>query len=58
MRVESERPAMTDADEAIKRFLRKADSTYEEYEQGYADADATLRRLVEHIEDLRDATDD
>lgn len=49
---------MTDADEAIERFLRKADSTYEEYEQGYADADATLRRLDGHIEALRDAIDD
>lgn len=49
---------MTDADEAVKRFLRKVDSTYEEYEQGYADADATLRRLEGHIGDLRDAIDE
>ena len=49
---------MTDTDEAIERFLRKADSTYEEYEQGYADADATLRRLAGHIDDLRDAVED
>ena len=45
---------MTDPDEAIEEFLRKADAAYEEYEQGYADADATLRRLKEPIEDLRD----
>lgn len=49
---------MTDTDEAVERFLRKADSAYEEYEQGYADADATLRRLDGHIEDLRGATSD
>ncbi|MCQ4333822.1 hypothetical protein KM295_10075 [Natronomonas sp. F2-12] len=46
---------MTDTDEAVERFLRKADSTYEEYEQGYADADVTLRRLKSHIDALRDA---
>lgn len=49
---------MSDTDEAIERFLRKADSTYEEYEQGYADADATLRRLESHIDDLRVASGD
>ena len=46
---------MTDPDEAIEEFLRKADAAYEEYEQGYADADATLRRLEGPIEELRDA---
>lgn len=45
---------MTDA---VDRFLRKADDAYEEYDQGYADADATLRRLERHIEELRDADD-
>jgi glutaredoxin 2 len=49
---------MTDTDEAVERFLRKASSTYEEYEQGYADADATLRRLDGHIEDLRNAVEE
>ncbi|WP_197425068.1 hypothetical protein [Natronomonas sp. CBA1123] len=46
---------MTDSD-AVEAFLEQADSTYEEYEQGYADADATLRRLKKHIEELRNAT--
>jgi len=46
---------MTDDD--IERFLRKADDAYEEYEQGYADADATLRRLDGYIEELREAGD-
>ena len=48
-------PGMTDADTAITEFLRKADAAYEEYEQGYADADATLRRLERHVDDLREA---
>ena len=46
---------MTDLNEAIEEFLRKADAAYEEYEQGYADADATLRRLESHLKELRDA---
>jgi tRNA U34 5-methylaminomethyl-2-thiouridine-forming methyltransferase MnmC len=49
---------MTDSDDAIERFLRQADDVYGEYEQGYADADATLRRLKQHIETLRDARDE
>jgi len=46
---------MTDADAAIERFLKRADDAYGEYEAGYADADATLRRLEGHIETLREA---
>ena len=46
---------MTDTVAAVERFLRKADAAYEEYEQGYADADATLRRLEPHLDDLREA---
>ena len=46
---------MSGLDDAIERFLRKADAAYEEYEQGYADADATLRRLERHVDDLREA---
>ncbi|MFQ3319341.1 MAG: hypothetical protein ACI8UR_001229 [Natronomonas sp.] len=49
---------MTETEEAVERFLRKTDTAYDEYEEGYADADATLRRLEQHIEDLREATDD
>ena len=44
-----------DADDAIDRFLQKADDAYGEYEAGYADADATLRRLERHTEELREA---
>ena len=46
---------MTDADDVIKRFLQKADDAYGEYDEGYADADATLRRLERHVEELREA---
>ncbi len=48
---------MSETAETVERFLRKADSAYAEYEQGYADADATLRRLDGHIEELREAAD-
>jgi hypothetical protein len=44
---------MTDTD-AVETFLEDADIAYAEYEQGYADADATLRRLERHIEELRE----
>ena len=49
---------MDDTEEAVEEFLRKADSAYEEYDQGYADADATLRRLERHLERLRDAVEE
>lgn len=46
---------MSDIDDAVEAFLENADTAYDEYDQGYADADATLRRLRRHIEDLREA---
>jgi hypothetical protein len=45
-------------DDEIKRFLNQVDSAYDEYDQGYADADATLRRVKRHVETLREAVDD
>jgi len=48
---------MSETDEAVERFLRKADEAYDEYEQGYADADATLRRLEGHLDQLRTAVE-
>ncbi|EMA22136.1 hypothetical protein [Haloarcula argentinensis] len=41
--------------DAIEAFLNEADDAYGEYEQGYTDADATLRRLETAIEELRTA---
>lgn len=46
---------MTDElDEAIERFLDDADTTLDEYEADYMDADAALSRLQASVEDLRD----
>ncbi|MFO7927769.1 hypothetical protein [Natronomonas sp.] len=48
---------MSEPDDAIEHFLEKADDAYGEYESGYSDADATLRRLERHIETLRENFD-
>ena len=48
---------MTDTDDAVERFLGRADAAYDEYDQGCADADATLRRLKRHIDDLRETVE-
>jgi archaellum component FlaC len=48
---------VTDTDDAVERFLERADAAYDEYDQGYADADATLRRLERHIDDLRETVE-
>ena len=55
LRPAPDRSDVSELDDAIEEFLRKADAAYEEYDQGYADADATLRRLGRHVEDLREA---
>ena len=44
--------------DAVEAFLNEADNAYDEYEQGYTDADATLRRLETAIEELRTATEE
>ncbi|MGB9933062.1 hypothetical protein [Haloarcula amylolytica] len=44
--------------DAVEAFLNEADDAYGEYEQGYTDADATLRRLETAIEELRTATEE
>ncbi|MFB6309372.1 MAG: hypothetical protein ABEH35_08590 [Haloarculaceae archaeon] len=49
---------MSDLESAVEEFLRAADDCYEEYERGYTDADATLRRLEPRIEELRGALED
>lgn len=46
---------MTDASDAVERFLREAESVYDEYEQGYVDADAALRMLRPHLDDLAES---
>ena len=42
-----------DLDAAVEQFLADAERAYDEYEQGYADADATLRLLRSHVDHLR-----
>ena len=49
---------MSEFDDAVEEFLERADTAYEEYDHGYADADATLRRLERHLERLRDAVEE
>lgn len=41
-----------DLETVVAAFLRDANRAYDEYEQGYADADATLRMLRSHIDRL------
>jgi hypothetical protein len=43
---------------AVLAFLDEADDAYGEYDSGYVDADATLRRLETHIAELRETVDD
>ncbi|WP_199725362.1 hypothetical protein [Haloarcula sp. Atlit-7R] len=47
-----------DIHDAVEAFLNEADDAYSEYEQGYTDADATLRRLETAIEELRAAAEE
>ncbi|WP_167768400.1 hypothetical protein [Haloarcula amylovorans] len=44
--------------DAVETFLSEADTAYEEYERGYTDADAVVRRLEPAIEQLRNAADE
>lgn len=49
---------MSDHEEELDAFLQEAETVYEEYDQGYLDADAALRRLRPLVEDLTDAAED
>ena len=40
------------SDEAIERFLRKTRRAFEEYDDGYTDPDATLRKLRSYVDEL------
>ena len=46
---------MTDMETAVERFLRAYDDAMDEYEAGYADADATLGVVDGHVDRLREA---
>lgn len=43
---------------AVETFLDGADAVYDEYEQGYMDADAALGTLSSHVEALREASEE
>ena len=39
-------------DEAVERFLDRAAAALDDYDEGYADADATLAMLRTHVDEL------
>jgi len=43
-----------DTDEAVSEFLDAADKVYNEYEQGYMNADVALSQLETRIDALRE----
>ncbi len=49
---------MDDLEATVREFLASADDCYSEYDNCYTDADATLRRLETHVDDLRDAVEE
>lgn len=60
MPVGADPPDVTDQDDlepAVRTFLQDAETAYEEYDQGYADADATLQVLRAHVDRLADELD-
>lgn len=48
---------MSDLEPAVRAFVESADAVYEDYDQGYVDADVALSVLEGHVEDLRDELD-
>ncbi|QUO48527.1 MULTISPECIES: hypothetical protein [Halorubrum] len=51
---------MTDepTDEAVERFLDRAAAALDDYDEGYADADATLATLRTHVDELSESVED
>jgi hypothetical protein len=52
--MDSEDPDL-DLDAAVADFLDATERVYDEYDDGYVDADAALSRLGDHVSTLRDA---
>ncbi len=48
----------TDLDAAVAEFLDAAERVYDEYDDGYVDADSALSLLGDHVSTLRDAHED
>lgn len=42
---------------AVEQFVAGAESAFDEYDKGYADADATLRLVRSHLDDLEEELD-
>ena len=47
-----------DTDDAVAAFLDASDTVYEEYDQGYMNADVALSQLENRIETLRDEVEE
>ncbi|MDZ7747392.1 MAG: hypothetical protein U5K28_13180 [Halobacteriales archaeon] len=41
------------SDDPIEQFVQKAERAFEEYDKGYADPDATLRKLRSYVDELK-----
>lgn len=41
------------SDDSAEQFIRKAERAFEEYDEGYADPDATLRKLRSYVAELK-----
>ncbi|WP_424013331.1 hypothetical protein ACOZ35_09275 [Halorubrum xinjiangense] len=51
---------MTDesTDAAVERFLDSAAAALDDYDEGYADADATVAMLRTHVDELSESVED
>lgn len=50
--------ASDDLDAEVEAFLDAAEGVYDEYDDGYVDADSALSELGDHVSTLRDAYED
>ena len=48
---------MSDTDDAVSEFLSESKTIFSEYDDGYMDADAALRRLRTEIDELEEAAE-
>lgn len=53
-----ERAGMSDLEPAVREFLEDAETVFDEYEQGYVDADVALQRLTNHVDNLEAAVEE
>jgi hypothetical protein len=49
---------VTETEAAVREFLSNARTVYDEYDQGYMDADAALTQLEKHVESLESTVED